>query len=84
MGAPSLNGQNAKSWSSSLKMPEQYFLTGVPESFKTTLNLAHFEQFRSNRVGDPFAPQNLGALALKGEKSGSSRSKGYKVWELSA
>ena len=45
------------------------FLPGVPEPCKHIQNLAHFEHFASNRVGDPFGPQFVGASALKVETS---------------
>ena len=45
------------------------FLPGVPEPFKNMQNLAHFEHFGSNRVGDLFGPQFVGAYALKVETS---------------
>ena len=45
--------------------PENYLSTGAPERCKNMLNLAHFEQFSSNHVGDPFGPQDLGAQPLK-------------------
>ena len=43
------------------------FLLGVPEPFKNMQNLAHFEHFGSNRVGNPFGPQFVEAYALKVE-----------------
>ena len=47
--------------------PKNMFLPGVPEPCKTKQNLAHFEHFSLNRVGDPFGPQFVGAYMLKVE-----------------
>ena len=69
------------SWSSTLKEAfslelqakpmgwelKNMFLLGVPEPFKNMQNLAHFEHFGSNRVGDPFGQQFIGAYAIKVE-----------------
>ena len=69
------------SWSSTLKEAfplelqakpmgwklKNMFLLSVPEPFKTMQNLAHFDHFGSNRVGNPFGPQFMGAYALKVE-----------------
>ena len=45
------------------------FLPGVPDPSKNMQNLLHVEHFGSNRVGDPFGPQFVGASALKVETS---------------
>ena len=69
------------SWSSTLKEAfslelqakpmgwelKNMFLPGVPEPFKNMQNLAHFEHFGSNRVGNPFGPQFVGAYTLNVE-----------------
>ena len=47
--------------------PENYLSTGVLEPCKNMQNLAHFEQFSPNRVGNPFGPQFVEAYALKVE-----------------
>ena len=51
------------------KGQENFFLFGVPEPRRNMQNLAHFEHVGSNRVGDPFGPQFVGAYALKVETS---------------
>ena len=48
---------------------ETCFLTDVLEHCKNLSNLALFEHFSSNRVGDPLGPQFVGACALKVETS---------------
>ena len=50
---------------------------------KSSLNLAQIHQFWSNRVGDPFGPQELGALTLMCSFSWSLARFCVKVVELS-
>ena len=71
------------SWSSTLKEAfslelqakpmgwelKNMFLPGVPEPFKNMQNLPHFEHFGSNREGNPFGLQFVGAHASKVETS---------------
>ena len=62
------------SWCHGLKPvgwgPENYLSTGVLEPYKNMQNLAHFEQFIPNHVGDPFGPQDMGAQTQKARSAG--------------
>ena len=57
------------SWSLGLKpagcVTENYLSAGVLEPCRNMQNLAHFEQFSPNNVGDPFGLQDVGARPLE-------------------